>query len=270
MTLYRSSSRCQGTLELGMDSSIVSGGHRMVPHHIEGESSRSAWPICLGTVWSPWTAEWPPRSPDLTPLDFFFWGHLKSKVFATPPANLHELQQRIVTEVDTLRQDRALIRRAVNGMMRRATLCVERRGGHVENWVWTYQQKDFLKIELKLWKSFYLPQMHFQMNLFFYAFNVHFQMNLFFYAFNVNICTCTIYLSEITKRTLCCMKESWKGELNTSYDSIIKVSCRFWTHSVREHSVRKSIFTRSTKVAHAQSCMKYSYHWWYNLIDPKH
>ena len=51
---------------------------------------------------------------------------------------------------------------------------------------------------------------------------------------------------------------SVKGELNTSYDSIIKVSCRFWTHSVREHSVRKSIFTRSTKVAHAQSCMKYS------------
>ena len=25
--------------------------------------------------------EWPPRSPDLTPCDFFLWGHLKSKVF---------------------------------------------------------------------------------------------------------------------------------------------------------------------------------------------
>ena len=25
-------------------------------------------------------AEWPPRSSDLTPLDFFFWGHLKSNV----------------------------------------------------------------------------------------------------------------------------------------------------------------------------------------------
>ena len=28
--------------------------------------------------------EWPPRSPDLT-CDFFLWGYLKSKVFATPP-----------------------------------------------------------------------------------------------------------------------------------------------------------------------------------------
>jgi hypothetical protein len=24
---------------------------------------------------------WPPRSPDLTPLDFFLWGYLKSKVY---------------------------------------------------------------------------------------------------------------------------------------------------------------------------------------------
>ena len=32
--------------------------------------------------------EWPPRSPDLTPLDFFVRGYLKSKVFLTPPANL--------------------------------------------------------------------------------------------------------------------------------------------------------------------------------------
>ncbi|XP_063964962.1 uncharacterized protein LOC135156428 [Lytechinus pictus] len=77
-------------------------------------------------------AEWPPRSPDLTPLNFFFWGYLKSKVFATPPVNLHELQQRIMTEVYTLRQDRALIRRVVDGMMRRATLCIERRRGHLD------------------------------------------------------------------------------------------------------------------------------------------
>jgi hypothetical protein len=27
---------------------------------------------------------WPPRSPDLTPPDFFLWGYVKDKVFATP------------------------------------------------------------------------------------------------------------------------------------------------------------------------------------------
>ena len=28
--------------------------------------------------------EWPFRSPDLTPCDFFRWGYLKKKVFSTP------------------------------------------------------------------------------------------------------------------------------------------------------------------------------------------
>ncbi|XP_071578855.1 histone-lysine N-methyltransferase SETMAR-like, partial [Temnothorax nylanderi] len=39
--------------------------------------------------------EWPPRSPDLTPLDFFLWGHLKQQVYATRPANAQDLRDRI-------------------------------------------------------------------------------------------------------------------------------------------------------------------------------
>ena len=32
---------------------------------------------------------WPPRSPDLKPCDFFFWGFVKDTVFVPPlPANL--------------------------------------------------------------------------------------------------------------------------------------------------------------------------------------
>ncbi|GBN30394.1 hypothetical protein AVEN_30435-1 [Araneus ventricosus] len=27
---------------------------------------------------------WPPRSPDLNPLDFLFWGHVKPLVYETP------------------------------------------------------------------------------------------------------------------------------------------------------------------------------------------
>lgn len=42
--------------------------------------------------------EWPARSPDLTPLDFFLWGYLKSKVYRTRPETIEELEQRI-TEV---------------------------------------------------------------------------------------------------------------------------------------------------------------------------
>ena len=41
--------------------------------------------------------EWPPRSPDLTPCNFFLWGYLKSKVFVSPPDSLDDLRQRICT-----------------------------------------------------------------------------------------------------------------------------------------------------------------------------
>lgn len=40
--------------------------------------------------------EWPPRSPDMAPNDFFLWGHLKSIVYRTPPNSIDELRTRIV------------------------------------------------------------------------------------------------------------------------------------------------------------------------------
>ena len=38
---------------------------------------------------------WPPRSPDLTSLDFFLWGYVKDRVFVTPVNDIGELQNRI-------------------------------------------------------------------------------------------------------------------------------------------------------------------------------
>ncbi|EZA48610.1 hypothetical protein X777_13623, partial [Ooceraea biroi] len=32
---------------------------------------------------------WPARSPDLTPLDLFLWGHLKNEVFLTRVLEQH-------------------------------------------------------------------------------------------------------------------------------------------------------------------------------------
>ena len=39
------------------------------------------------------SVELPPRSPDLTPLDFYLWGHLKQLVHAEKIRNRHHLQQ---------------------------------------------------------------------------------------------------------------------------------------------------------------------------------
>ena len=40
--------------------------------------------------------EWPPRSPDLTPLDFFLWGYVKSRIYQTPVQDLADLRGRII------------------------------------------------------------------------------------------------------------------------------------------------------------------------------
>ena len=73
--------------------------------------------------------EWPPRSPDLTPLDFYIWGYHKSKVFLTPPANLADLCQRITMEAAQIPQD--MIIQAMQEM-RRAELCVRNDERHIE------------------------------------------------------------------------------------------------------------------------------------------
>ena len=77
--------------------------------------------------------EWPPRSPDLTPLDYFLWGYLKSKVYtaSAPPRNLQVLERRIKAAVTGLRRTR-ITSRAVNNMRVRARKCIRLQGRQVE------------------------------------------------------------------------------------------------------------------------------------------
>ena len=37
--------------------------------------------------------DWPPRSCDITPLDFFLWGYVKYKVYADNSASIQALEQ---------------------------------------------------------------------------------------------------------------------------------------------------------------------------------
>ena len=77
--------------------------------------------------------DWPARSPDLTPCDYFLWGYIKSKIFTSPPRSLAFLRQRIVDEFNSLKQNnRLMVRKAMRDMMRRAALCIDRNGQHVE------------------------------------------------------------------------------------------------------------------------------------------
>ena len=46
--------------------------------------------------------QWPPRSPDLTPLDFFFWGFVKGETYKYAPKTLNQLKESIKTAFDSV------------------------------------------------------------------------------------------------------------------------------------------------------------------------
>lgn len=75
--------------------------------------------------------EWPPRSPDLTPLDFFLWGYVKSKVYLHKPANTEELKNRIREEILQITPE--VISNVLESYVNRLAFCQEVGGCHFEH-----------------------------------------------------------------------------------------------------------------------------------------
>ena len=57
---------------------------------------------------------------------------VKGNVFTTPPASIEDMRDQIVIELADLREDPEMIKRMFRDMQRRAELCIERGGRHVE------------------------------------------------------------------------------------------------------------------------------------------
>jgi hypothetical protein len=74
--------------------------------------------------------DWPARSPDLNPLDFFHWGFLKSQVYTPKPRDLNELK--LALERAVARVDVDMCRRSVMDVRNRAEKCIANHGGHFE------------------------------------------------------------------------------------------------------------------------------------------
>lgn len=79
---------------------------------------------------------WPPRSPDLTPLDFFLWGYVKERVFDRECSSADEMRQRLIDVFNQLREhsneDPTLMPRLHAETYRRARLCIEMNGAQFE------------------------------------------------------------------------------------------------------------------------------------------
>lgn len=77
--------------------------------------------------------KWPARSPDLNPLDFFYWGFMKNTVFNNqeePVTNLEELRNKILTVSATITVD--MLRNVNNSFYNRLGFCLAVNGGHFE------------------------------------------------------------------------------------------------------------------------------------------
>jgi hypothetical protein len=76
---------------------------------------------------------WPPRSPDLNPLDFYLWGHLNVLVYEAPVDNEKAIHHRTVDACQTIRNYPGIFGRIRRSMMRRVGACIESHGGYFEH-----------------------------------------------------------------------------------------------------------------------------------------
>ena len=78
---------------------------------------------------------WPPRSPDLTPCDFFLWGYVKNKIWTVDqdqqPQNIPELRAAITREITNI--PNYMLRNVFNGMVTRCEACIEKGGYWLDN-----------------------------------------------------------------------------------------------------------------------------------------
>ena len=75
--------------------------------------------------------EWPARSPDLNPLDFWFWGHCEAEVLRTQPTSLDDLKEEVETFAETVLAD--TVEKIILNINKRIRFCKSERGGQFEH-----------------------------------------------------------------------------------------------------------------------------------------
>jgi hypothetical protein len=92
---------------------------------------------CLDTVYAnKWIGRgsinpWPPRSPDMTPLDYFLWGTVKERVYQTPINSREDLEHRITLACRSITP--AMLMRVRGSFRNRIDACERSGGQHFEH-----------------------------------------------------------------------------------------------------------------------------------------
>lgn len=78
---------------------------------------------------------WPPRSPDLSVLDFFLWGYLQNKVYAKRHRNPHELREAITLAFHHIQRRSVILLNALERITKLCELCIRENGNHFEQFL---------------------------------------------------------------------------------------------------------------------------------------
>ena len=73
---------------------------------------------------------WPPRSPDMTPCDFYLWGILKNAVYKTNPRTLEELKHYIRDEINISRGE---LQRVMGNYIKRCQNWLDNESGQFQH-----------------------------------------------------------------------------------------------------------------------------------------
>ena len=76
-------------------------------------------------------ALWPPRSPGLSPPDFFVWGALKGKAYANKPRAIQELENNIQCEIAAISED--VLQATFANMKHHVQLCLDSGGEYFQH-----------------------------------------------------------------------------------------------------------------------------------------
>src|SRR6185437_7270063 len=74
--------------------------------------------------------EWPARSPDLNPLDYFLWGYLKSEVYRNRPRNIADLKRNITSACQQVTPD--MLQNVIGSWETRLRHCITADGKQFE------------------------------------------------------------------------------------------------------------------------------------------
>ncbi|GFX05224.1 uncharacterized protein TNCV_4174671 [Trichonephila clavipes] len=100
---------------------------------------------------------WPPRSCDFTPLDYFVWGYVKSLVYTDKPQTLDHLEDNIRRVIADIRPQ--MLEKVIENWTSRLDYIRASRGSHMP--------KSIFKIQVpnQTPRTFNSPKIHFQSNL---------------------------------------------------------------------------------------------------------